>query len=177
MRAARVAIAIFLVAGLGLAGCSRNSQPQLMNVASGTDTPDEFAILPNKPIEMPEDLAALPQPTPGGTNRVDPTPEADAVAALGGDPARLKPGGVPAADSALVSRATRFGVADDIRQTLAAEDLEYRRRNDGRLLERLFNVSVYFKAYRPMSLDQHAELARWRRAGAQNVGAPPEKTD
>ncbi len=177
MRAARVAIAIYLAAGLGLAGCARDSRPELMNVAASNNTPDEFAILPNKPIAIPQDLAALPPPTPGGTNRVDPTPEADAVAALGGDPARLRAGGVPAADAALVARATRFGVAEGIRQSLAAEDLEYRRRNDGRLLERLFNVNVYFKAYRPMSLDQHAELARWRRAGAQNVGAPPEKTD
>jgi hypothetical protein len=40
-------------------------------------------------------------------------------------------------------------------------------------LERLFNVNVYYKAYRPMSLDQQAELWRWRRAGARTPSAPP----
>ena len=60
-----------------------------------------------------------------------------------------------------------------IRQTLATEDLEFRRKNDGRLLERIFNVNVYFKAYRDYALDQYAELARWRKAGARTPSAPP----
>ena len=81
---------------------------------------------------------------------------------------------VPAGNGGLVNYAARFGTASDIRDVLAAEDLEYRRKNDGRLLERLFHVSVYFKAYAPMSLDQYAELERWRAVGARNVGAPPE---
>ncbi|MGB8623987.1 MAG: DUF3035 domain-containing protein, partial [Paracoccaceae bacterium] len=100
-------------------------------------------------------------------------PEADAVAALGGNPARLAETGIPSSDSALVAQTTRFGVAQSIRQTLAAEDLEYRRRNDGRLLERVFSVNVYFRAYAKQALDQYAELLRWRQAGARNVGAPP----
>ena len=41
----------------------------------------------------------------------------------------------------------RFGVDGGIRSTLASEDLEWRRDNNGRILERLFNVNVYFKAY------------------------------
>ncbi|NCO17608.1 MAG: DUF3035 domain-containing protein, partial [Alphaproteobacteria bacterium] len=45
-----------------------------------------------------------------------------------------------------------------------------------RLLERLFSVNVYFKAYLPMSLDQYAELARWRAAGAGNPSAPPPQS-
>jgi len=174
MRSARVLIVISMLAGLGLSACSRDKEPELMNIRANRGTPDEFLILPNKPIEIPEDLASLPQPAPGGKNRVDPTPHEDAVAALGGNPARLAASGAPRADAGLIARATRFGVASDIRQTLAAEDLEYRRRNDGRLLERWFNVNVYYKAYRKQSLDQHAELWRWRRAGVRTVGAPPE---
>jgi hypothetical protein len=38
----------------------------------------------------------------------------------------------------------------------------------------VFNVSVYFKAYRPQSLDQYAELYRLRRAGVRTVAAPPD---
>ncbi|MEL6586779.1 MAG: DUF3035 domain-containing protein, partial [Pseudomonadota bacterium] len=96
-------------------------------------------------------------------------PEAEAIAALGGNAAR---GG--GADGALVAAVSRYGVAGNIRGQLAAEDLEYRRENDGRLLERLFNVNVYFDAYEPQSLDQHAELERLRRAGVRTVAAPPD---
>lgn len=164
---------IALVAALALAGCSSSREPELMNLRSSTAGPDEFGILPTKPLEMPESLSELPAPTPGGTNITDPTPQADAVAALGGNPARLKANGVPAGDGALVARAGRYGTAADIRTQLAAEDLEYRRKHDGRLLERLFNVNVYFKAYKPMSLDQEAELERWRKAGLRTPAAPP----
>ena len=61
--------------------------------------------------------------------------------------------------------ATRYGVDPDIRPELAAADLEYRRDNRGRILERLFDVNVYFRAYERMELDQYAELERLRRAG------------
>lgn len=173
MRAGRGMITLALVLGLGACGTTRD-EPSLMNLAASNNRPDEFAIVPNKPLEMPEDLVALPEPTPGGANRVDQTPVQDAVIALGGNPAVVARGGVPANDGAIVAHSSRFGVNAGIRGQLAAEDLDYRRRNDGRLLERLFNVNVYYKAYRPMALDQYAELERWRRAGARNVGAPPD---
>ena len=147
MRAARFTVLVLAMAGSMLAGCSRNSDPELMNIRSADSTPDEFTILPNNAIEIPEDLAALPAPTPGGANRVDPNPEADVAIALGGDIARASGSG----HGALISQASRFGVSADIRQVLAAEDLEFRRRNDGRLLERVFNTNVYFRAYGPVS--------------------------
>jgi hypothetical protein len=46
--------------------------------------------------------------------------------------------------------------------------------NDGRLLERLFNVNVYFKAYRSQELDQYLELQRLRRLGIRTPAAPPD---
>jgi hypothetical protein len=166
-------LALALAATLALPACNRNKDPELMNIRSQTRAPDEFAILAVKPLELPEDIASLPDPTPGGTNRTDLTPKADAVAALGGNPAAVTPTGQVTRDGGLVTYASRYGVSSDIRTVLAAEDLEYRRRNDGRLLERIFNVNVYYRAYERQSLDQHAELERWRRAGARNVGAPP----
>ena len=172
MRSARVVLAIAGAALLMLAACGGGKDvPNLMNVRSETNGPDEFSILPPKPLELPEDLAALPEPTPGGENLTDPRPFDDAIVALGGKPQAT--GGVPAGDGALYSYATRKGVTAGIRQTLAAEDLEFRQKNDGRLLERIFNVNVYFKAYRKQSLDQYAELERWRRAGARTPSAPP----
>jgi len=155
---------------IALAGCG-SKEPILMHVRASGNGPDEFAILPPKPLAMPEDLVALPDPTPGSANRTDPTPFEDAIIALGGKPQAAR--GIPAADGALLAQAARFGTTAGIRETLAAEDLEYRRKHDGRLLERLFSVNVYFKAYLPMTLDQQAELARWRAAGAGNPSAPP----
>lgn len=170
MRLAGILISLVVIGSL--AGCAnyRNRTPSLLNVKSQTDGPDEFSILPNKPLEVPENIAAqpLPKPTVGGANRVDATPLADATIALGGNPA----GGVR--DGGLVNYASRYGVAPGIRQSLATEDLEYRRKNDGRLLERLFNVNVYFKAYAKQSLDQYAELERMRRLGIRTPAAPPE---
>jgi hypothetical protein len=165
--------------GTGLSLRDSDRVPDLMNIERGQRSPDEFAILPNKPIEIPEDLAALPAPTPGEADRVAPTPREDAVAALGGDPNRVVARGnaFPASDGALVGAASRFGVAEGIRGTLADADLEYRQRNDGRLLERLFNITVYYKAYRPLSLDKYAELERFRRAGIRTVAAPPDKRE
>jgi hypothetical protein len=170
--------ALVMLAGLALAGCSGGGDPVLMHMTgSSGNGPDEFAIVPNRPLQMPPDLAALPPPTPGASNRADLTPRADLVAALGGNPAALGRQGVPAADAAVFRHATRFGVSQDIRQQLAAEDLAFRSENRGRPLERLFNVNVYFQAYAPMSLDQHAELERWRARGLATPAAPPEPED
>jgi hypothetical protein len=106
-------------------------------------------------------------------NLADPNPEADAILALGGKPGTTN--GVPSGDSALYAHAARYGVEQGIRTTLAAEDLEWRRDNNGRLLERWFNVNVYYKAYQDQSLDQQSELARWREAGLRTSSAPPRK--
>jgi hypothetical protein len=162
-----IALALLLLA----AGCSGNrGEPQLLNLR-GDGTPDEFAIVPTAPLEEPPDYARLPDPNPAGRNRVDPEPEAEAVAALGGRP------GVAASrggDAALLSAAGRFGVTPGIRRQLAAEDLAFRQSNRGRPLERLFNLSVYFKAYRPQSLDKYRELRRFQAAGIPTSAPPPD---
>lgn len=155
-----------LCCAIGLSACGGERDPRLLNVKSNQDGPDEFAIVPNKPLTLPEDVSSLPEP--GGRNRTEASPENDAILALGGNPA----GGVQ--DGGLVSYAQRYGVAPSIRTQLAAEDLEFRRQNDGRVLERLFNVNVYFKAYRAQQLDQYAELERMRRLGVRTPSAPPE---
>jgi len=156
-----------------LAACSSNKDPKLLNFPKSSTGPDEFAVLPAKPLQAPASYAELPAPTPGGSNITDPTPEADAVAALGGKPSLLANTGVRASDQGLVNYAGRYGVSGAIRQQLAKEDLEFRRRNNGKLLERLAKVNVYFESYRAFSLDQHRELAKWRRAGARTPSAPP----
>lgn len=163
---------IMFIALVALTACSSSGEPNLLNISQPrSEGPDEFAILPAKPLEMPQDIAALPEPTPGGTNLTDPTPFADATIALGGNPEVLTR---RSGDGALVAYAGRYGVDQNIRAELAAADLEYRRQNDGRLLERLFNVSVYYRAYEPYSLDRYAELERLRRAGIRTSAVPPD---
>ncbi len=160
--------AILLIAALSLAACGQK-EPRLMNITANREGPDEFTILPSKPLQDPPDYDTLPPPVPGAPNLADPTPRADAVAVLGG-----RPGAGVAADKALIARATRFGIQPDIRQALAAEDLEWRRRHKGRVLERWFNVNVYYKAYEAQSLDPYRELRRFRRLGVQTPSAPPD---
>lgn len=167
--------ALLMASCVGLAAGCTSKDPELLFFVDEPG-PDEFLILPNKPLQSPEDYSALPAPTPGGRNLADPTPEADAVAALGGNPDRvLQGGGVQ--DGALIARAGRFGVAEGIREQLAAEDLEFRKKNDGRILERLFKTNVYFKAYRKQELDQYRELERFRAAGVRTPAVPPEAFD
>ncbi|MCX8508868.1 MAG: DUF3035 domain-containing protein [Rhodobacteraceae bacterium] len=176
MQAKNVILCGTLLAALALSACARGDKmPQLMNIRAQSRSPDEFAILPTKPLTMPEDLKALPAPTPGGSNITAPTPEADAIAALGGNPDAVKVGDkIAAANTGLVSYAARFGREAGIRDRLAQEDLVWRQKHNGRLLERVFNINAYFKAYQPMMLDTYAELDRWRAAGVQTVGAPPQ---
>jgi Protein of unknown function (DUF3035) len=164
--------AIFAVATMLMLVACGDRTPELMNLRTG-DGPDEFGIVPPKGLVMPESLSELPAPTPGGSNRTDRNAEDEAILALGGKPSAA--GGIPAGDSVLYSQAARFGVEAGIRETLAAEDLQWRRDNNGRVLERLFNVNVYYKAYRDQSLDQQAELARWRKLGLKTPSAPPRK--
>ena len=168
-----IALMIGMAAATALGACS--SDPKLNNLKAGRSGPDEFSILPTRSLSMPPDLAVLPAPTPGGANITDPNPQGDAVAALGGNPDRLRDQGIGAADQALVAQATRTGTDPAIRQTLATEDARWRSRNGRRLLERVFGTSVYQRAYAPMALDGTDEQLRWQRAGAITSTSPAPK--
>jgi hypothetical protein len=164
---------VILLAILGLAACGgRERDITLHDLRSNSRSPEEFSILPARPLESPESYAALPAPTPGGANRTDQNPMADAVAALGGNPARLQAEGYPSGDSAIVARASRYGLQGNIRQQLASEDLEFRKRKS------IFTWSVvprddYYRAYQRESLDPYDALDRYRRGGARTPSAPP----
>jgi len=166
MRKAGLVLAGVIVMTLASCG-SRDRVPHLMNLRSGTNGPDEFSILPPKGLELPVDLAALPEPSPGAGNLTDQHPKDDAILALGGKP------GAGANDAALVAYAARHGLDPNIRASLAAEDLAFRKKHPGKLLERLLDLTTYFDAYRGSWLDQYKELGRWRAAGVATPSAPP----
>lgn len=167
----RPASSVILILALSLAACGENKGlRELSDPAAG---PEEFTILPNKPLEKPENYSALPAPTPGQANRVDATPKQDAVAALGGNPARLADQGVPNSDSALVASASRYGVPANIRQTTSAEDAAFRKRRGRFTNIRLFKTDRYVQVYKRQVLDAHDTLDAYRRAGRKTPSAPP----
>lgn len=157
-----------ITAALLLSACgNRNSDvTRLHNLRSPHDGPDEFAILPVKPLQMPGDLKALPEPEPGVRNLTDQNAMEDAVAALGGTP------GAGVSDPALVAAATRTGVAPNIRETLASEDLRLRQRRGARPLERLFRTPVYSRVYRSQTIKRLTILDLFRGQGARTPAVP-----
>lgn len=167
---------VVLVSALALvlAGCGRGDRDvTLTRIKNTGNGPDEFSVLPTRPLEMPPSFSELPPPAPGGTNRVDTNPEAEGIAALGGNPNAVIPSGVGAGDAALVNRARRAGVDPAIRQTLAQEDAETRRRH-GRV--NIFNIGPnddYTNAYKRQWLDAQEETERLRRRGVVTPSAPP----
>lgn len=157
---------------LALAACGR-SDGALTRIKNDGNGPDEFAILPTGPLQMPETYSALPAPTPGGANLVDPNPRAEGIAALGGNPAAIVPGGISAADGGLVTYSSRFGVTPGVRQELAVEDAETRKRH-GRV--NIFNIGPnddYTDAYKKQWLDSQAEQRRMTASGVVTPSSPP----
>ena len=152
------------LAGLLLAGCA--------GAGRYSDGPDEFMVLPTKPLEMPADLSALPSPTPGGTNLADATPKADGVAALGGRAIGQQDlSGIPAADAALINRVSRYGIDPNLRTELAGN----RKSGRGFFLTRWLSNSSLLGGLGSQALDAYAENARLRAAGIKTPSAPPNR--
>jgi hypothetical protein len=167
-RPAPTALAAALaLAALALAGCGEGGLASgLRSVGVGTSSPDEFLVLPTRPLELPPDLNALPPPTPGRTNRVDYVPRTEAITALSGSPAAAAP---PASD--LV--ASVGPIQPGIRAILAEEDVVYRQQNQPLLFERWFRPDRDRLAYQGMLLDPNAEYDRLRARGLRVPAAPP----
>ncbi len=129
--------------------------------------PDEFAIVPTKELEIPEDTTTLPEPALGSVNRVDLVPQKDAVAALGGQPDRLDSTLVANDEQALIAAASRNGVSADIRDQIAEDDKKFNKRNRRKNFERWFGFGSRLKTYQNESIEQTQELNRLRRQGVR----------
>ncbi|NVO25819.1 DUF3035 domain-containing protein [Donghicola sp. C2-DW-16] len=151
---------VLVIAALALGACDNGNPDRLSR------GPDEFAIVPVKPLEMPA-TAELPVPTTGSANRVDLNPLADGVAALGGHRGTLT-GQIPVADGVLVNYASRAGVSSDIRTVLAAEDKIFIKRR-----RRLLGPEL---PYDEMRLDPYLLIDGYRARGYR-VPTPPPLTD
>ncbi len=169
MRLPRSIIAVTLA--VATAGCSDIGLRHLEAPGPG---PDEFSVLPVKPLTQPKDYQFLPAPTPGGGNLTDPTPNADAVVALGGSAAALNPNTpIPSTDAALVTASSRYGVPSNTRQVVESEDAAFRKKQGRWTRLRLFKVDRYSQIYRREALDADLQNEAARRAGIETPSSPP----
>ena len=171
MKMSRMILMLGLV--LAVAACSRDRDITLTRLKKPGEGPDEFSIVPGKPLEPPKSYSELPPPMPGAPNRTDTNPKAEGIAALGGNPHALESGGIPPADVGLVKYVARHGADPTIRQKLAVEDAQIRRDYGRRNLLRIGPRDDYTEAYKKMWLDPYLELQRLRRAGVRVPSAPP----
>lgn len=163
--------AIFPVLALVLLTACGDTERPLRDMRASGGGPDEFQVIPVRPLEMPA-TTSLPEPTPGGSNRTDPNPRADAIVALGGRPAAQVAGGIPTGDGALVAQAGRYGVDPAIRAQLAAEDAQFLERKRRSNVFNPLNRDRYFPAYAGQVLDPFAERTRLQNAGVQVPALP-----
>ncbi|MBK0326214.1 DUF3035 domain-containing protein [Rhodobacteraceae bacterium F11138] len=167
----RIALGLMILgAGVMLAGCGNKPLHDLRTNSQG---PDEFMVLPVKPLTAPQDYDVLPAPTPGGKNLVDQNPKADAIAALGGKPSALESTGVPSSDGALVASAGRYGVPANTRAALAQSDADFRKRQGRMSGFKLFPVDRYSQIYKRESIEPFYINERFRRSGFGTPTAPP----
>lgn len=165
--------AVIFVAMLGLTACTAREGERTLTQFTKSREPEEFSILPRKPLELPPSMRELPQPDAAVANRTDQTPLQDAVAVLGGR--SDQEGRIPAADNALIAAAGRFGNDPLIRTRLAAEDEQFRESGgaQGRFSWQLFPGNRYAETYASMRLDPYAVLEAYRNAGVRTPSAPP----
>ena len=166
----RPASSLILILALSLSACGDTTLRDLNDPAAG---PEEFDIIPNKPLETPDNYTALPVPTPDQENLADATPKKDAVAALGGRPSLLDAQGTARSDAALVASASRFGVPAGVREQTAVEDAEFRKRRGRFSNIRLFKTDRYGSVYKRQTLDAQKTVETYRRAGRKTPTAPP----
>lgn len=166
------AIAAGMLTGcLPFGGGGDGETPNLLQFKN-TGRPDDLSTVTTKPLVFPDLNVGLREPAGSGKNLADRDASDEVIRTLGGTaPERAE--APPARDRQLVAYARRYGHDPQIREKLEAADLEYRRRNDGRLLDRVFKVNVYNRVYAPLALDPYAELTRLRQANIRTPAAPP----
>lgn len=164
--------AIMVLAAIAVSACNKATLHDIRNQGDG---PDEFGILPAKPLTAPQDYAFLPAPTPGGTNLTDRDPTAEAVEALGGRVSDSTQ--IPSSDGALVTASSRYGVEPGVRESLAAEDEKFRKKQGRLTAIKLFPVDRYEQVYRKQKLNPFDKASAYRRAGYETPTSPPAEKE
>lgn len=168
-RALKAAAVFALLSSLVACGRGGGQSGSILNLRQSAVAPDEFLVVPQKPLETPSDLSQLPTPVPGAPDRVAIDFEANLLTALGGRPGRG--GAAPATDAALLNAVRVNGVTPDIRDLLRQEDQAYRDARKGRL-SRLEKKRLAATIYDRFLLDPFAEAARLRSQGVKTPAVP-----
>ena len=112
--------ALMLAAAMTVASCDSFGNP-LEAMSGKRSSPDEFAVLARKPLQMPR-TTSLPAPRLGERSALEPNPEADAVTALMGGPVSQPNGPASAGETALLSAANASQEQSEIRNVLSLEE-------------------------------------------------------
>lgn len=161
--------AALAVAAIVLTACGNKPLHDIRPLGNG---PDEFGILPSKPLTAPQDYAFLPPPTPGGENLTDRNPTSEAIVALGGREASQSTQ-IPSSDAALVTASSRYGVESGVRESLAEEDEAFRKRQGRLTAIKLFPVDRYEQVYRKQKLEPFSQADAFRKSGVVTPSSPP----
>ena len=164
-----VMMAMVLVA---VTACSGKDKP-LTRIKQTGNGPDEFAILPSKPLQAPESYTNLPAPEPGTANRTDVNALAEGIVALGGNPAALASTTIAPSEAALVNQTRRYGVEADIRTVVAIEDAKVRRKRGRVNILGIGPDDDYTLAYKKEWLNSQAAREQLRAQGVGTPSAPP----
>ncbi len=157
---------------IALAACGgKDKDVVLAKIKKKGDGPDEFSIIPGKALQEPEDYTLLPKPTPGNINLTDQTPKIDGIIALGGTPPQS---GIAKTETSLVAHVGQFNAPTNIRQTIATEDKELRRRYGNVNIFKFGGAGNYNAAYRKHWLNGYSEQERLSQRNVQTPTAPPE---
>ncbi len=172
MLRATLKTAIILTLAGGLSACNRdgNNGRPLLNLRQSAIAPDEFLVVPQKPLETAVDASVLPKPVPGAESRVTIDFEDNLMAALGG---RMRSSGrVPASEAALVSAArSNGGTTANIRDIMRDEDQAFREARSGKI-DRLAKKRMAVTVYDQMLLDPEAEVLRLQAMGVKTPAIP-----
>ncbi len=159
--------ALALLAVTALAGCEGGLAGSLRSAGVG-GSPDEFLVLPTRPLVIPSELESLPPPTPGSDNLVDYKPNEEAITGLTGRST------VPQGANGQALVAAAGPVDPHVRARLNGEDAVYREANRGLLLERWFAQNQEALIYETMILDAGDEYERFQSMGVRQPSAPPQ---
>ena len=165
-RISGILVSLFL-----LSACSSDDARlrDLYDVGTG---PEEFAVLPSKPLIIPNNLTKLPVPDASVGNLADPTPKRDLIEKLGGSIDDTD--SISKRDKNLLEYVSRAGVDTNIREELAEEDRKFLRRMGVLTGVKLFRVDRYNQIYRKMTLSAPKELERWRSLGVRTPSMSSE---
>lgn len=133
-----VTLAGLAAVALAVAGCGESRTVQEI-VGYDKSTPDEFAVLPRAPLELPPSLTELPPPRPGAPRPQESAPREQAEAIIFGQGQRVRrvEDPSPAADRGGAALLAQAGPAEPGIRTTIDQETTQRPESEGGFIDRL----------------------------------------